>query len=97
MLPVADRPAVSRALAKNPEERFPTCVEFIQALRSELGQPNLVAGAGSMQPGLNGLQQSRREARQALAIQERLDISTTIACFSDLGVYRLLFAAEHLP
>jgi eukaryotic-like serine/threonine-protein kinase len=34
MLPVADRPAVSRALAKNPEERFPTCVEFIQALRN---------------------------------------------------------------
>jgi len=34
LLPVADRPAVNRALAKNPEERFPTCVEFVQALRN---------------------------------------------------------------
>jgi eukaryotic-like serine/threonine-protein kinase len=34
LLPTADRPAVSRALAKNPEERFATCVDFVLALRN---------------------------------------------------------------
>lgn len=31
-LPVADRPVVARALAKNPDERFPSCCEFVNAL-----------------------------------------------------------------
>jgi serine/threonine protein kinase len=31
-LPVADRPVVSRALAKRPEDRFPSCIEMVQAL-----------------------------------------------------------------
>ncbi|MBA4190570.1 MAG: hypothetical protein C0467_21495 [Planctomycetaceae bacterium] len=37
MLPEADRPILARALAKDPDERFPTCVSFIRALggRSE--------------------------------------------------------------
>ncbi len=33
-LPLADRPVVSRALAKNPDERYPTCLEFVQQLRA---------------------------------------------------------------
>lgn len=32
MLPEADRPVVARALAKNPEERWPSCTAFIRAL-----------------------------------------------------------------
>lgn len=32
MLPEADRPIVARALAKNPDERFPSCTAFIRAL-----------------------------------------------------------------
>jgi hypothetical protein len=32
-LPASDREAMARALAKNPDERFPTCLEFVQALR----------------------------------------------------------------
>jgi serine/threonine protein kinase len=32
-LPEADRPAVGRALAKKPEERHPSCMAFVQALR----------------------------------------------------------------
>jgi serine/threonine protein kinase len=32
-LPEHDRPVVARALAKNPTERFPSCCEFVRALR----------------------------------------------------------------
>ncbi|WP_439620770.1 tubulin-like doman-containing protein [Gemmata sp.] len=32
MLPEADRPIVGRALSKNPDDRFPSCVSFIRAL-----------------------------------------------------------------
>jgi serine/threonine protein kinase len=31
-LPAGDKPTIQRALAKNPDERFPTCVEFVKAL-----------------------------------------------------------------
>ncbi len=31
-LPEMDRPAVARALSKRPEDRFPTCLQFIRAL-----------------------------------------------------------------
>ena len=31
-LPEADRPAVARALSKNPDERFPNCLAFVRAL-----------------------------------------------------------------
>lgn len=69
----------------------------VEELRSGLSQCHLAAGAGTARPGLGGLQQSHREARQALTIQHRLAIDAPLARFSDLGVYRLLFAAEHLP
>src|SRR3954451_25267520 len=38
-LPAADRPAVARALAKDPADRFPTCLEFIQQLREATARP----------------------------------------------------------
>jgi serine/threonine protein kinase len=38
-LPECDRPAVAKALAKRPDERFASCLEFVQALMS--------AGAGA--------------------------------------------------
>ncbi|MCI0680862.1 MAG: protein kinase [Gemmataceae bacterium] len=40
-LPMRDRAIVQRALAKNPDERYPTCVEFVQAL----------IAAGAAKPG----------------------------------------------
>ncbi|CAN5385657.1 hypothetical protein BH11PLA2_BH11PLA2_08120 [soil metagenome] len=32
MLPEEDRPAVARALSKNPEDRFPSCAQFVKAI-----------------------------------------------------------------
>src|SRR4051812_30538698 len=32
-LPLSDRPIIARALSKQPQRRYPTCREFIQALR----------------------------------------------------------------
>jgi serine/threonine protein kinase len=32
-LPVADRPAIARALSKNPDDRFPCCLDFVKAVR----------------------------------------------------------------
>jgi serine/threonine protein kinase len=39
MLPRGERPAVARALAKKPEERWPTCRAFVDALRSAAPEP----------------------------------------------------------
>lgn len=33
-LPVSERPVIMRALSKNPDDRFPTCVDMVAALRA---------------------------------------------------------------
>jgi serine/threonine protein kinase len=44
MLPPAEQPAVARALAKNPEERWPSCRAFVRALTvAAKGRPGPVA------------------------------------------------------
>ncbi len=39
MLPPHDRVIVGRALAKNPDHRFPTCLDFVRALKAENSPP----------------------------------------------------------
>jgi serine/threonine protein kinase len=46
-LPAADRPAVARALAKDPRRRFPSCTDFIRAL---LQPPAPENGASATEP-----------------------------------------------
>ena len=42
LLPLADRPAINRALAKKPDDRWPSCTELVRALKlSGLPQPPL--------------------------------------------------------
>src|SRR5437660_8532253 len=43
-LPASDRPLVARALAKDPEERFPSCMDLVRALHGDN------AGATGVQP-----------------------------------------------
>src|SRR5205809_164152 len=44
-LPASDRPAVARALAKRPEDRFPSCTAFVKALRGGSAEGSAAAPA----------------------------------------------------
>jgi hypothetical protein len=44
MLPEAERPAVARALAKSPEDRWPCCRHFVEALLSSRSPPPTPSG-----------------------------------------------------
>lgn len=59
--PVHDRPILARALAKNPEERFATCLDFIMALRRATAKNQAVVPTG----------EPAGEAPQAPAASER--------------------------
>lgn len=48
-LPAEDRPAVARALSKDPNERFPSCKDFIAALRVKPKEGGPESGAGDME------------------------------------------------
>lgn len=54
-------------------------------------------GVGRIHTGLEGIRLSRQDARQALTIGRRLHGSGHVTTFEKLGVYRLIYAAEHLP
>jgi purine catabolism regulator len=54
-------------------------------------------GVGTMRDGLLGIRRSHGEARQALQLGRRLHGPGHLTLFGDLGVYRVIFAAEHLP
>ncbi len=47
-LPVHDRPIVARALSKNPEDRFATCLELVEALRRITGRNRLIEASGGV-------------------------------------------------
>lgn len=54
-------------------------------------------GMGRPAHGIQGIRRSHQEARQALTLGRRLHGSGHITNFDDLGMYRLILAAEHLP
>ncbi len=49
-LPPSDRPVVAKALEKNPDRRFSSCIEFVEALRSPKGRTS-VSGGGNGEIG----------------------------------------------
>lgn len=61
--------------------------------------PHLVVslGVGTIRDGLAGVQRSHAEARQALLLGRRMQGAGQVTLFSELGVFRLIFAAEGLP
>lgn len=54
-------------------------------------------GVGTVREGLHGIRRSHAEARQALLLGRRLSGPGHLTLFGELGVYRLIFAAESLP
>ena len=61
------------------------------------GDAAVSVGVGRVNQGLAGIQRSHQEAKQALALGRRLGGVGRLTRFEDLGVYRLIFAAEGLP
>jgi purine catabolism regulator len=72
-----------------------------QALETELrhGQVSDVVSIGMGRPdhGIHGIRRSHQEARQALTLGRRLHGSGHVTDYDDLGIYRLILAAESLP
>lgn len=65
--------------------------------RLERGDAVVSLGVGRVSSGLEGIQRSHQEAKHALSMARRLNSGGGVTRFADLGVYRLIFAAEHLP
>ncbi len=49
--PAADRPAIARALAKTPTDRFPTCLDFLRALKEGIDSVSEFPHGESGPPG----------------------------------------------
>jgi purine catabolism regulator len=80
-------------------------IEAAEELHEEISQGLPAIGSqglavslavGRVQSGLGGVRASYQEARQALNLGRRLHGPGKITRFEDLGVYRLIFAAEGL-
>jgi len=70
--------------------------ELVGLLRSD-GESAISVGVGTIRNGIAGIRRSHAEARQALLLGRRMQGPGHLTLFNDLGVYRLIFAAEGLP
>lgn len=72
-----------------------------EALETELRKAQLSdvvsIGIGRPDHGIPGIRRSHQEARQALTLGRRLHGSGHVTDYDDLGIYRLILAAEGLP
>ncbi len=75
---------------------------LVAALHTDLaavttGEGAISLGAGTVREGLAGIRQSHHEARQALTLGRRLHGPGRATRFDELGIFRVIFAAEGLP
>jgi len=70
--------------------------ELVGLVRSG-GESAISLGVGTIREGIAGIRRSHAEARQALLLGRRMQGPGHLTLFGDLGVYRLIFAAEGLP
>ena len=89
VLPAAD-PRDERQLAV-------TLRDELQGLLRSDGESAVSVGVGTIRDGIAGIRRSHGEARQALLLGRRMHGPGHLTLFGDLGVYRLIFAAEGLP
>lgn len=72
--------------------------EMLAYTRSSGATGDLVSiGYGRLGSGIRGIRQSHQEARQALTLGRRLSGPGHVTGFDDLGVYRIIYAAESIP
>lgn len=71
--------------------------ELIAALAVHASSEVISLGIGRPGAGITGIRQSHQEARQALTLGRRLHGPGHLTSFEQLGVYRLIYAAEQLP
>src|SRR5215213_7898671 len=74
-----------------------TMRDELEALLRSGGESAISVGAGTIRDGIAGIRRSHAEARQALQLGRRMQGPGHVTIFGDLGVYRLIFAAEGLP
>jgi purine catabolism regulator len=74
-----------------------TLREELEGLLRSGGESAISVGAGTIRDGIAGIRRSHAEARQALQLGRRMQGPGHVTHFGDLGVYRLIFAAEGLP
>lgn len=88
--PTAD-PASAEAVARSLREALDA------ALRGRQLNDVVSIGIGRPAQAIQGIRRSHQEARQALTLGRRLHGSGHITDYDDLGIYRLILAAEGLP
>jgi DNA-binding PucR family transcriptional regulator len=83
--------------SRDEREQAKTLQAELRAFLGPAGESALSLGVGTVREGLAGIRRSHAEARQALLLGRRLHGPGRLTVFADLGVYRLIFAAEKLP
>lgn len=69
----------------------------IDTLNGPANSELVSVGFGQRETGIAGIRRSHQEARQALALGRRLNGPGQSTAFHDLGIYRIIYAAEGLP
>lgn len=68
-----------------------------QALQNHQISDPVSVGIGRYDEGMQGIRRSHQDARQSLTLGRRLHGSGHVTDYDDLGIYRLILAAETLP
>jgi purine catabolism regulator len=80
------------------ERRLATTLrDELQGLLRPGGDSAISVGVGTIRDGIAGIRRSHGEARQAMLLGRRMQGPGHLTLFGDLGVFRLIFAAEGLP
>jgi PucR family transcriptional regulator, purine catabolism regulatory protein len=80
------------------ERRLATTLrDELESLVRTGGETAISVGVGTIRDEIAGIRRSHAEARQALLLGRRMHGPGHLTVFGDLGVYRLIFAAEGLP
>jgi serine/threonine protein kinase len=93
-LPEADRPAVARALSKNPLDRFPSCSDFVHALAS--GQTEVVTSAAELVTDETPFSGHGEETRRVRTVKNTIRARTGPVCEGS-GPWKALELVSRTP